>query len=732
MPIEDPLIGQQLANFRVERPLGRGGMAQVYYGWDVQLERPVAIKVIDARHRQKQEYARRFVQEARVVARWHHPHIVQIHYAGEEDGLFYFVMEYIDGQNLAQRLSAVHASGAFLPPREVMRIMRAIAGALDYAHTQGVIHRDVKPSNVMLADDGRIILTDFGLAMHVEHGTTGQVFGSPRYIAPEQAISSSGAIPQSDIYALGVILYEILTGELPFEADDPLNLAMRHVSETPPSPRSARPELSEEVEAVVMRALAKEPEQRYPSGAALVEDLTEALLTAKTPAPLAAGPQIPETEGTDVPPPPPSGGDEEKRPLPPIPAAVVVGEAEPPQPPAPPAATNSSRGCGARLALVMAAILVLALAAAWVWQQQGGGDPLAMLGLAPSPSASPPATAAPATTTPSPPPATNSATATLPPTETAVPSTTPSPTNTAVPTPETTATAITPPTETPPETATPSPTLSFTPSPTPPVIVTRPQDEMPMVRIPATTFIMGARQDDPAAEADEWPSHSVTLDGYFIDRREVTVSQYAAFLNANGGYVNACSGFTCLSTATETQYSHLVAIIGGEYTAEEGFGDYPVNNVSWYGARAYCEWVGARLPTEAEWELAARGEDGRLYPWGDAPPNQNRALFDAGFADLAPVTAYPEGTSPYGVLGMAGGVWEWAADVYDPDYYAESPAENPTGPPSRMLADRVLRGGSFLTAAEELRTTNREPGKATEFRGVRDVGFRCAVSEADY
>jgi serine/threonine protein kinase len=207
--VDDPLIGRQLANFRVERLLGQGGMAQVYFGHDVKLQRPVAIKVIDARFRGSVSYAERFVREARTIALWRHENILQVYYADEEDGLYYYAMEYIDGPDLAQLLADYTSAGELMPHEDVLRIGHAVAGALDYAHSQGVIHRDVKPSNVMVASDGRVVLTDFGLALDVAQGTVGEVFGTPHYIAPEQARRSSDAVPQSDIYAWGVVLYEM-------------------------------------------------------------------------------------------------------------------------------------------------------------------------------------------------------------------------------------------------------------------------------------------------------------------------------------------------------------------------------------------------------------------------------------------------------------------------------------------------------------------------------------------
>lgn len=280
--MNDPLIGKQLANFRVERLLGQGGMATVYYGWDIKLHRSVAIKVLDKRYRKHPAYATRFVNEARMMAKWRHENIIQIYYADDAQGFSYYVMDYVDGEDLATFLDSHSYKGKLISHVDVLRIGRAVASALDYAHKQGVIHRDVKPSNILLSKDGRVLLGDFGMALDVQDGTQGRIFGTPHYISPEQAHRSANAVPQSDLYSLGVILFEMLTGVVPFNDDSPQEVALKHIAQPPLMPRSVNPNLSIEAEKVLLHALEKNPKNRYQSGADLINALEAAL--NKTPA----------------------------------------------------------------------------------------------------------------------------------------------------------------------------------------------------------------------------------------------------------------------------------------------------------------------------------------------------------------------------------------------------------------------------------------------------------------
>ena len=244
-----------------------------------------------------------------------------------------------------------------------------------------------------------------------------------------------------------------------------------------------------------------------------------------------------------------------------------------------------------------------------------------------------------------------------------------------------------------------------------------------MVHVPAGEFLMGSADADTTAAPDEKPAHTVFLDAFWIDRTEVTNSQVARFLNAVGAHRSACKGSDCLETQVEDADSHIL-LQDGHYAVERGFADHPVAEVTWYGAQAYCAWAGARLPTEAEWEKAARGADGRPYPWGSEVPDCSRAQYAGCRGMTVAVGSRPAGASPCGALDMAGNVWEWVADWYDPDYYASSLAQNPQGADTSRR--KAFRGGSWGYLPKFIRTTDRARNSPT-YAGF-NVGFRCAMT----
>jgi serine/threonine-protein kinase len=277
---EDSLLGLQLDEYRLEGLLGRGGMASVYRAHDTRLNRAVAIKVIGAPLRGDPAQMARFEREARAVAQLSHTNIVSIYRYGESGGLLYIAMQFVEGADLAALLATYRQDRQHIPAEDAAGIVRQLGRALDYAHSRGVIHRDVKPSNIMLDREGRVVLTDFGLALLADLGTQGEAFGSPRYLAPEQAASSGGAVPASDLYSAGVVLYEMFTGRVPFDGEQALQIVHQHVHSPPPSPRGLRPAISPALESVLLRALNKRPEDRFPSGAALSAALEATLSSA--------------------------------------------------------------------------------------------------------------------------------------------------------------------------------------------------------------------------------------------------------------------------------------------------------------------------------------------------------------------------------------------------------------------------------------------------------------------
>ena len=274
--MSDPLIGKTLGDYTIIELLGRGGMARVYRGYDPKLDRYAAVKVIDAElvPEAQEEYQRRFTREARAIAHLEHPNIVGVYQFGQVGDLNFMAMQFIEGRDLRHILRHYHEKGQQISPRAALRIVRDIALALDHAHSEGVIHRDIKPSNIMVTPEGRAILTDFGLALNMPVGNT---FGSAHYIAPEQVESSAKAVPQSDLYALGVVLYEMLTGQVPFDDPSTMSIALKHLQEPPPLPSHINPNLSPALENVILWALRKDPRDRFQSGAELVKALEDAV-----------------------------------------------------------------------------------------------------------------------------------------------------------------------------------------------------------------------------------------------------------------------------------------------------------------------------------------------------------------------------------------------------------------------------------------------------------------------
>jgi tRNA A-37 threonylcarbamoyl transferase component Bud32 len=270
------LIGTVLSGrYRLESKLGSGGMSTVYLARDDTLERWVAVKVMHREMSDQPDQIERFRREARAVAQLSHPNIVAVIDAGEDGGHPYIVFEYVDGETLKQRIERVGP----LPVDEATAYAIEIGRGLSAAHTRRLVHRDVKPQNVLIDSEGRAKVTDFGIARSLESDgltQTGRVLGTTDYVSPEQAMGR-GVDARTDIYSLGVLLYEMLTGEVPFTAETVVGVAMKHVNEPIPDVQRRRPEISSVLAAVVERATAKDPKKRYPDMGSCLADLEAAL-----------------------------------------------------------------------------------------------------------------------------------------------------------------------------------------------------------------------------------------------------------------------------------------------------------------------------------------------------------------------------------------------------------------------------------------------------------------------
>jgi tRNA A-37 threonylcarbamoyl transferase component Bud32 len=275
-PTSSQMIGTVLSGrYRLEAKLGSGGMSTVYLARDATLDRAVAVKVMHREMSEQADQLERFRQEARAVAKLSHPNVVAVIDAGEDGGHPYIVFEYVEGETLKQRIARLGA----LDTQEALAYAIEIARGLTVAHARSMVHRDIKPQNVLIDAEGRAKLTDFGISRQLEQDgmtATGRVLGTTDYVAPEQAMGH-GVDPRSDIYSLGVVLYEMLIGQVPFHADSQVGVAMKHVNEELPDVQQRRPEVSAATALVVERATAKDASQRYQEVGEMIEDLSTAL-----------------------------------------------------------------------------------------------------------------------------------------------------------------------------------------------------------------------------------------------------------------------------------------------------------------------------------------------------------------------------------------------------------------------------------------------------------------------
>jgi len=739
------LTGQRLGQYLILERISKGATSTVYKAYQEKLERYVAVKVLSPHFIDEEGFLERFKQEARAVAQLDHPNILPVYDFDQAGDIVYIVMKYVDTGTLKDLM------GAPLDLRATLEIVTQVGLALGFAHRQGVIHRDVKPGNILLGEGNWALLTDFGLAK-IRVGDrkltkSGIGLGTPDYMAPEQGqgLPVNG---RADLYSLGCMLHEMVTGRVPFEADSGMAVVVKHITESPRPPREFNPRLPLAVEQVILRALEKDPNRRYQTAESMLADLARAIgsadqfmLLEDAPAPARETPR-------------PAGRVAETQPVLPGPAPIVQLRERLER--RRPALEAKVKGAGSWLTLRRRS-LSQAIGAALAWIGHGLRRlPVKLMALARRaqvsmsealPERAPvspgsvtaqvksstaktklprPGTAAPARAGKSgarrvsAPPASQLAgrirlafaaarerlsrrrLATLAAlmllllflavwlsgglagsfvSDQAARATDGAPATSAAAAPGVA-------------------TLEAAPAPSPTA-----DAPAGMIVVPGGSFKMGATGGQFAP--DETPPHRVTVDAFYIDVVEVTVAQFARFASASGFVTDAekKGDATTWRSANSPDRQR-----------------FPVNRVSWNDAAAFCRWYGKRLPTEAEWELAAKGSTERIYSWGNTFDKNRANTFERGVGQPIAVASLPN-SSPFGAYDMIGNVWEWVADWYGGDYYALSASVNPQGPASGL--ERVVRGGSFKSDGARATTTIR--GKGSQDGWSDDIGFRCAL-----
>ncbi|MFN7945835.1 MAG: SUMF1/EgtB/PvdO family nonheme iron enzyme [Blastocatellia bacterium] len=639
----DTMTGRVLGGrYQLDACIGSGGMGAIYKARRLHIGDTVAVKVLRPEVINDSLSRERFHREARAAAMLNHPNAVVIHDFGEDaDGTAYIVMEFIEGKSLRQILAAERT----INPARSYSILRQACAALEAAHRRGIIHRDIKPDNIILtnSDDltDHVKILDFGIAklrdktmdtasLEKSLTTVGTVIGTPHYMSPEQC-QGEPADARSDIYSLGIVLYEMLTGSVPFTAKTPTGVAVKHVTEMPKPLVQMRADIPPAVEGVVMRALSKEPANRQQSALELAREFEAALQsgghisTGSIQAqPTRTTPEVAKAS--------PTGN------------SVPVSEIN-----AKPVVSNhgfetqvSKTGRDSRRArpfpivTIVAVVLLAALAVGAVWYvRHKRAQELAALAAA-----------------------------------------TPAPT----------------------------PTLETAPSPTP---VPDPVPPEGMVYIKGGDFRMGRDDGDNIDK----PSTPVTVRPFFIDLTEVTNEEYQKFLDARPEY----------PAPPLWKDRHFPA----------GEEKMPVTDVSWDDASAYAAWAGKRLPTEEEWEFAARGTDNLLYPWGMEwlPGRANVSESKNDKRRLMPVGSFPDGASPFKLLDMVGNAWEWTDS--DLKAYPGGKLDIPAG--FEHVKMKIIRGGSFEVPGKDATVTLRAGWPASRQDWPQKIkpdysqtSFRCA------
>ena len=672
-------LPRRVGPYRIEGLVGRGGQARVYRAVDAREGKIVALKVMNVGAALDVETRRRFQVEMRAARAVKHENLVHLVDSGEDpDHGPYLAWELVTGDNLRSRILSVPGR---LPVDRVLQLIEGVALGLAELHRHGIVHRDVKPANIFVTETGQVKLGDFGIARMAGEATiteSGVVVGTPAYMSPEQAGSGRPVDGRSDLYALGVIMYELLGGQRPFVGESEMSVLHKHLHAQPPSLARLRPDLPHAALSIVERCLDKNPDLRPADASALAAAVREARLDQRPPSPL----DRVRGRWRDLAP-------EVRRQLV---ALLLIGVAlgagawlalsETSEPP-PSSAASPTPGAAISTGEVPEATLPLAATGVPPSSPSAAGT-RTQIGMTRRP---PPAREA----QPSPPP--HAASPPVAPQKRVPLSPRAADARAASPSPSSIAPVASPPR---------SPSPSGEPASSRPTDrLVSPIDGAAMVLVPAGPFEMGIS----GASTEEAPPHQSSTSDFYIDVTPVTVAQFRTFI-ASARYHPEGDGYDVFEASSGPSA--------------------PAVNISWNDAAAYASWAGRRLPREAEWEKAARGPQGHRYPWGNdwiagACNGARGDLLSEAPGPLAAVSvgSMPGDRSDFGVLDMGGNVSQWTADWLEP--YPGGSTANPYY--GHTL--RVVRGGSWNDRSPADFTSTRRRGERPH-RCSRTIGFRTA------